>query len=214
MVKYAAGHEGPRPRNKNKDRTYKTEELEDLYEFRVGESNERAIFEEKPLPEERIVREVRIKRQAMPKLEEAKIQPLRLIGTEVIGSLFDRVNFLKQRIDEISESLKLREVIHKRMLAEIVEDIKEKESFALRVTDIDEKRNFKLDVSILRKEMRHENVQYWRDVVELRSELREFLEKYESEKKIVGIFNDIQNASDTLNASDTQNATDIQKEEA
>lgn len=169
---------------------YKQPEIEELYELHLPRDERLPVREEKPR-EERVVREVQVKRQGMPRMEDQAVQPLKLLGPEVIGSLFERVQFLKTRIREITEALKLRESIHSQMVEEIDVDIKEKEAFATRVADIDEKRNFKLDVSILRKEKRLENVQYWRDVTELRSELREFLEKYETEGKIVAIFKGI-----------------------
>jgi len=169
---------------------YKERDIEDLYELEPRR-DERPIFEERPEPEERIVREVKVKREAMPRMEERKIQPLKLLGNDVIGSLFDRVEFLKKRIDEITENLKLRETIHNDMLAEIDVDIREKDGMASKVADIDEKRNIKLDISILRKEKRLEQVQYWRDVTELSTELRELMEKWETETKIMDIFKDI-----------------------
>ncbi len=176
--------------------TYREGLLEDVYESDIR-SQERPMFEEKPEPEERVVREVQVRREAMPRMEESVVRPLKLIGTEVIGSLFDRVEFLKTRIDEISSMLKLRETIHNEMVAEIDVDIRDKEGMSSRVADIDEKRNIKLDISILRKEKRLERVQYWRDVTELSAELRELVEKYETEKKIVDIFKEI-NTRDIL----------------
>lgn len=174
---------------------YKDEPIEDLYEMEPRR-DERPMFEERPEPEERIVREVAVQRQAMPRMEEARIQPLKLLGNEVVGSLFDRIEFLRKRINEIQETLKLRGQIHKDMLEEIAVDIGEKEQMASRVADHMEKRNIKLDISILRKEKRLEEVQYWRDVVELRTELRELMEKFETETKIVDIFKQLKPGGD------------------
>lgn len=154
-------------------------------------STERAIFEEKPLPEERTIIEKKVTRRALPRMEETTIQPLKLMGEEVIGNLFDRVEFLKKRIEEVSDSIQTRDDIHKEMVEEINIDIAEKQADANRVADMDERRNFKLDISILRKEKRNENVQYWRDLVELKTELRELMEKFETENKIVDIFRGI-----------------------
>lgn len=184
MVRYKRPGEFPFRREE-----YRQEEIEDLYQMKP--SSERPIIREKPLPEERIVSEVRVKTRATPHLEEQVIRPLKLLGGDVIGSLFERVTFIKKRIDEITETLSLREKIHQDMTAEIDLDIREKENFSMRAIDIDEKRNFKLDISILRKEKRLETVQYWRDVVELRSELRSLLEKYETETKILAIFKEV-----------------------
>jgi len=55
---------------------------------------------------------------------------------------------------------------------------------------VEEKRNFKLDISILRRDKRFELLQFWRDVMELRTELRELMEQIETERNIVGLFND------------------------
>jgi len=164
--------------------------IDEKYETEL-ESTETPIFEERPLPEERIVRETKIVRRTTPKMEETQIKPLKLMGEEVLGSLFDRVDFLKKRIEEITESIQTRKTLHDEMVVEIDKDIKEKEEVASRLTDIDERRNFKLDISILRKEKRNEHVQFWRDLVELKSELRELMEKFESETKIVKIFHDL-----------------------
>ncbi|MCH7761357.1 hypothetical protein IIA15_08195 [candidate division TA06 bacterium] len=169
---------------------YREQDFEELYELRK-ESTERAIVEQEPLPEERVETVIRSRRIAMPGMEPQAILPLKLMGSEVVGSLFDRVEFLRQRIEEITETLELREHIHNEMVVEIEVDIKEKNAMAERVADINEKRNLKLDVSSLRREKRMENVQWWRDVVELRSEMREHTEKYETEKKIVAIFSEI-----------------------
>jgi uncharacterized protein YqeY len=167
---------------------YNAEDLEEFYEFSL-EREERPMFEERPpSTEERPVREVIIRKEGRPQLEEQPIRPLKLMGGEVLGSIFDRVEFLRKRIEEIKDAMKTREAMHREMVDEINTDIREKEEFANKASDVMEKRNFKLDISVLRKEKRHENVQYWHDITELRSELRELLEKYETESKIVSIF--------------------------
>ena len=137
---------------------YREQDFEELYELRK-ESTERAIVEQEPLPEERVETVIRSRRIAMPGMEPQAILPLKLMGSEVVGSLFDRVEFLRQRIEEITETLELREHIHNEMVVEIEVDIKEKNAMAERVADINEKRNLKLDVSSLRREKRMENVQ-------------------------------------------------------
>ena len=48
-----------------------------------------------------------------------------------------------------------------------------------------------MDISILRKEKRAESINFWRDVTELRSELRELLEQYETEKRIKDMFHSL-----------------------
>jgi hypothetical protein len=135
-----------------------------------------------------------------PRLEDEKIQPLKLVSSKVIGTIFDRVEFLKDRIDEIESNVTLRTKLHGEISAEIDVDIGEKESLMTMVSDVNEKRNFKVDISVLRKEKRHEAVQFWKDVIELRSELRELNEQYEIENKIGALFNDIKNKSDNGDA--------------
>ena len=128
------------------------------------------------------------KREAMPKLENEKIQVLDLKTPEIIGSLFDRVKFLRERVAELEDCVKLREQVHREIGEDINLDKKDKEDMARRVADINEKRNLMLDISVLRREKRLEDVQFWRDMVELKHELREMLEQYQTELKIVQIF--------------------------
>ena len=134
---------------------------------------------------------VRKQRMAMPKPEELKIQPLRLKKPEIVGNLFDRLHFLKTRIAELQETIKQREMVHKDIIKDIELDIEDKRDMANRVADIDEKRNLMLDISILRRERRTENLQFWRDITELKHELRELLEKYQTEMNIVSLFKDV-----------------------
>lgn len=169
---------------------YKEGEIEDLYELHP-ERKERLPVQERPLQEERIVREITTRREALPRMTDDVVKPLKLLGNEVIGSLFDRIEFLRTRIGELSEALKVRDDLHKQIVVEIDEDIRDKSSIMQKLVDIDEKRNFKLDISILRKEKRLESIQYWRDIVELRVELRELMEKEEVEKKIMEVFKDL-----------------------
>lgn len=130
-------------------------------------------------------------REFIPRIEDEEIKPLRKVTSKVIGSLFDRIDFLRQRIEETKEAIEMRKRLHKEVIKEIDEDIKEKQEIEARLADINEKRNFKLDISILRKEKRHENIQFWRDILELRTELRELLEEYKTEVKIANIFSSI-----------------------
>ena len=82
----------------------------------------------------------------------------------------------------------IRATIHEQIAAEIEKDIEDRMQFLLAISDINERRNLKLDISVLRKERRGENVQYWRDLVELNTELRKLEEEFEIETKIAGIF--------------------------
>lgn len=136
----------------------------------------------------RIKEEILISSRLVPRVEEDRIKPLRLISSEVIGGIFDRVNFLQKRIDELKENVRIRAVIHDQISVEIEKDIEDRMQFLLAISDINERRNLKLDISVLRKERRGEAVQYWRDLVELNTELRKLEEEHEIETKIAGIF--------------------------
>ena len=85
-----------------------------------------------------------------------------------------------------------RGVLHDDFIKEIDADIREKEEMANHITDLDERRNFKLDISILRKERRNENIQFWKDILELKTELRELSEKIQTEEKILSAFRKIE----------------------
>ncbi len=87
--------------------------------------------------------------------------------------------------------MKERERLHKEIMSEIDIDIREKETMENRVADLDEKRNLRLDMSVLRKEKRTENLLFWKDLTELRIELRELMEQFQTESKIVNIFKDM-----------------------
>ncbi|KHO48474.1 MAG: hypothetical protein QT00_C0001G0492 [archaeon GW2011_AR5] len=138
----------------------------------------------------RVKEETVISSRLVPRVEDDKIKPLRLVSSEVIGGIFDRVHFLEKRISELRENVSLRTTIHDQISAEIEKDIEDRMQFLLAISDINERRNLKLDISVLRKERRGENVQYWRDLVELNTELRKLEEEHEIEKKIAGIFGD------------------------
>lgn len=136
----------------------------------------------------RVKEEKVISSRLVPRVEHDAIKPLRLVSSQVIGGIFDRVNFLGKRIAELRENIELRKMIHEQILIEIEKDIDDRMQFLQAISDINEKRNLKLDVSVLRKERRNENVQYWRDLVELTTELNKLEEEYEIETKIAGIF--------------------------
>lgn len=146
------------------------------------------------VPEEERVEKIRVtSMQALPSMQEDEIEPLKRAGKPLVsGSLFDRERFLKERIDETRHEIGLRENIHNQIIIDIDVDIEEKKKMEDQLTNMDEKRNVKMDISILRKEKRNENVRFWKDRLELRTELRELLEEHESESKIVDIFRDIE----------------------
>jgi hypothetical protein len=147
------------------------------------------IRDEKPEYEPQNVKEkVLISSRLMPSSENVKIKSLKLVSEQVIGNIFDRVNFLEKRILELRSSIALRKQIHSNIVTEIQHDVDDRNQFMQVVSDINEKRNIKLDISVLRKERRNEEVQFWRDLVELETELRTMEEEFEVESKIAGIF--------------------------
>ncbi len=125
-------------------------------------------------------------------ITEKGLEPLKRVSPKVIGNLFDRVEFLKQRMVEIKNALDHRKTLHNDLIREIDEDIKDKQEILGRLSDIDDIRDFKLDISTLKMEKRRENVQYWRDVLELSTELRELLEEHQMESKIASLFKELQ----------------------
>jgi len=172
---------------------YKDKDLEDLYKTDIEEaepSETRIIRDEEP-EEERREKIVSVrKRESWPRMEDDEIESLKRMSPEIIGSLFDRVKFLNERIDEIKEMMRSREEIHASMVKDIDADILEKEQIAGRLTELEDRRNIKLDISVLRKEKRSEIRQYWRDLMELRTELQELMEQHRNEAKIASIFHD------------------------
>jgi len=160
------------------DREYKAEGLDETL---VRDNTDDFILRETE-------KDIQVKHKAMPRMEELRVEPLKRATPEIIGSLFDRVKFLEQRIAEANSMIDSRTVLHEQVLQEIDVDIADKSQMESRAVDIDEKRNFKLDISILRKEKRHEQLQFWRDILELKTELRTLMEEHESESRIVGLF--------------------------
>ena len=137
-------------------------------------------------------REIKIERRTIHSmLKEKEMEPLRKVSPKVIGNLFDRVDFLKQRINEVKTALEMRKTLHRELTREIDEDIRDKESMIKGLSDIDDIRDFKLDVSSLRMEKRRENVLYWRDAFDLSTQLRELMDEYQMESKIANLFSDL-----------------------
>ena len=176
-----------------KPKDYKSMRPEEKYE--KDEDKERQIFFKEDIEEKYRLDKPRLFREhthsGFPRLEDEKIDTLKLVSSEVVGTLFDRVKFLEERINEIDKNIALRSRLHDDIINEVDIDIKEKESLMTMVSDLNEKRNFKVDISVLRKEKRHEAVQFWKDVLELRSELRELQEQYQVESKIAALFKDM-----------------------
>ena len=130
-------------------------------------------------------------RQAMPHMEQPPIEPLKRLKPQIIGTLFDRLKFLDERIVETDKNIQTREKIHQEICNDIDVDVREKEEIMARTTDMDDRRNIKLDISVLRREKRAEAVQYWKDLVELKTELKELMEMQITEKKIVDMFREL-----------------------
>lgn len=165
---------------KNEDYVYKSDRE------KSGETEQKTFFEEPP---REIIKEIKVSsRQAIPRFEEDNLEPLKRVSPQIIGGLFDRVRFLEERIAELKDSIDIRTRLHDDMVAEINADIAEKSEIESRLSDMDEKRNFKLDISLLRKEKRSENMRFWKDILELKTELRELQESFQTEAKIAGLF--------------------------
>ena len=167
---------------KKNERPYKT--MEDIE--KIGKIAKKIGDDVYELDKPKIIKTV--ERQAMPHMMDEKIEPLKIISSDVIGNIFDRVRFLEQRITELNKNVELRTMLHESIVKEIEKDIDDKGHMILALSDPNERRNLKLDISILRKERRHEDVQFWKDIMELTTELKQFTEEHETEKKISSIF--------------------------
>jgi len=152
------------------------------------EKIEREEYEERRQP-----REVTVERRTIHTMlrEGQELKSLKRVSPEIIGSLFDRVEFLRTRINEIQSVLETRKRLHEELIKEIDTDINDKKALLAGLSDIDDIRDFKLDISTLRMEKRRENVQFWRDIFELTSELRDLMEQYQTESKIANLFKEL-----------------------
>ncbi len=169
---------------KKDERLYKT--IEDIEKTAKAKKTDEDIYEPKRPKTVTVV-----EHQAMPRMTDDVIEPLKIVSSDVIGNIFDRVKFLEQRIDEIRKNIDVRTQLHGSIEKEIEKDIDDKNSMSLVISDPNERRNLKLDVSVLRKEKRHEDVQFWKDVMELTTELKQLTEQHETERKIASIFENL-----------------------
>ena len=169
-------------------------------------------FVERERPEVReIIREVvRTKRQGMPRFDEEEDKPLNLITPEVLGTMFDRVKFVEERITDMKDAMKQRTELHNYIIEEIEVDIIEKEKMIQGLADPDERRNITLDISVLRRDKRREYIQYWRDMLELRNEIKDLLEQFEIEKKISEIFSDLKDVEPDSESSKKNDLKDVE----
>jgi hypothetical protein len=170
------------------DRPYKFFIEGEEYEERESSPSsvrfERVEYRERERP-----REVKIERRTIHRmLREFELEPLKKVSPKVIGNLFDRVEFLRQRIAETQAALETRKRLHEEIIKEIDADIGDKQRMVSGLSDIDDIRDFKLDISTLRMEKRRENVQFWRDILQLRTELRDLMEQYQTESRIAELF--------------------------
>lgn len=166
------------------------EEIDDVYKedaFRpVGMRLE--DFDEGP---REIEKKIIVKqKQAIPR-EDEDVDTIKRTDSEIIGSIFDRVGFIEQRLTDIRENMEIRKKLNESMTKEIDQDITEKKSMLGQAIDMDERRNIMLDISLLRREKRNEQVRFWKDMYELNAELRELMERFEVESKIVNMFEDM-----------------------
>ena len=174
------------------DRPYKSFWKIREYEERNTSLNSTQRFQNPEYIERERPRETKIERRTAHRmLKEEPIKPLKTIGPKVIGNLFDRVEFLKQRIEEVRTALDTRKRLHEDIIKEINTDINDKQRMVTGLSNIDDIRDFKLDISTLRMEKRRENVQFWRDIFELTQELRQLMEEYETELKIANLFKEL-----------------------
>ncbi len=140
-----------------------------------------------PIVEKKTVVKRPVRRDVLKWVEEED-EPLDIPTGEVVGGLLDREKFLKERVSQITEALETRKNIHKDIVEEIDRDIRDKEELMRKTSDLDEERDLKLDMSFLRAQKRKENVQFWKDVTQLRGQFKELQEELQMETKIANLF--------------------------
>ena len=158
---------------------YEQEEKEIPYKIEKIKGRERVEVE-------KIVEKERRKVLTLPSglLKEEESFSLEDIGSKIVGNIFDRVKFLKQRILELEEAIEARKEMNKKFNEEIEREIAELERILPTISDKEELREFKLNLMMLRMEKRKENTNFWKDIVALKKQLRELLEEYEIESKL------------------------------
>jgi hypothetical protein len=178
---------------------YRIDKPEEYEEKEEEESKVVKVYKHEPYePKEIKVEKPKLQKVSIPLLQrmikdmqsESSVQ-LPKIGAEVVGDIFDRVKFLKGRIEELERAIRAREEMNARFNQEIEKDVEELEKVLSTISDREEMREFKLNITLLRMEKRKENINFWKDIVELRSQLKELMEEYESETKIANIFSSL-----------------------
>jgi hypothetical protein len=167
-------------------------EKEDLTNFQVLPKISKYKQEEIKIEKPKVQKiSIPILQKLAKDMQASELEPLETIGSKVIGNLFDRVRFLKERIEEIKQTIKEREEMNLKFNKEIDADIAEMERILPTISNREELREFKLNITLLRMEKRKENTLFWRDIVALRKQLKELLEQYEAESKIASLFSDL-----------------------
>jgi hypothetical protein len=172
-----------------KPELYKDDALEELD---MGRENKREPYVEKSLkikePRREKGAETPIIKKMIRDMQSTELKPLQAMGAEVVGTLFDRVRFLKERITETETAIKGRNALNDQFNAEIDGDIEDMERLLTTLSDKEEIRDFNLNISLLRMEKRKENTSFWSDTVTLRNQLQELNEQHEVESKIADLF--------------------------
>ncbi len=132
-----------------------------------------------------------ILKKLMVSEQSADMVPLKAIGSNVIGNLFDRVRFLRERIEEIKTFIEERKIMHEQSNKDIDANIADIEKIIPTISDREEIREFKINLNLLKMEKRKEDNLFWRDMVSLRNQLRELSEQFETESKISELFSDL-----------------------
>ena len=143
-----------------------------------GYKEERAIIE----------KEIVLQKKKWVKIKEERLKALRLLGSELIGNIFERVKFLETRINDIETSFKSRQLINQSALEEITEDISEKTRTLSSTADSETIRDLQLDLTNLKMERRREILIFWKDKFELKKELQELKEQHAIESKVAKLF--------------------------
>jgi hypothetical protein len=122
--------------------------------------------------------------EKMVKMQESEIEPLKEMSKEIIGDIFEKVRFLKDRIDEVKNAIAERKSLHQMFIEEIDNDIEDRQMILDKISDREQIREFKIDISLLRMEKRKEVATFWREMLQLRTDLMELNEQYEVSSKI------------------------------
>lgn len=136
---------------------------------------------------------VQVIKSMLKNAQTPEIEPMELedTGNKVFGTLFDKIRFLRVRIDELEQAIDDRKKMNRQSNSEIEHDIHDLEAFLEKLSAKEDIREFKLNISLLRMEKRKENNLYWRDITLLNKQLRELREEYETESNIAQLFSKV-----------------------